>query len=81
MTHRLILCAQERTTVEEAYAGDIIGVFDPGIFNIGDTLCGGKKTFKFDGISIFPAEHFAVILTKNALKRKQFLKGIMYITV
>jgi peptide chain release factor 3 len=68
--------AQERTMLEEAYAGDIIGIFDPGIFNIGDTLCGGKKTFKFEGIPMFPPEHFATVMTKNALKRKQFLKGI-----
>lgn len=72
--------AQERTMVEEAYAGDIIGVFDPGIFYIGDTLCGGKKTFRFDGIPIFPAEHFAVVMTKDAMKRKQFVKGISQIS-
>ena len=72
--------AQERTQVEEAYAGDIIGVFDPGIFNIGDTLCEGKKPFRFDSIPIFPAEHFASVMTKNALKRKQFLKGINQIS-
>ena len=45
--------ARERVTVEEAYAGDIIGVFDPGIFNIGDTLCGGDKVFNFEGIPMF----------------------------
>ncbi len=72
--------SQERTVVEEAYAGDIIGVFDPSIFNIGDTLCGAKKTFKFEGIPIFPAENFAVVMTKNAMKRKQFLKGIEQIS-
>lgn len=72
--------AQERSMVEEAYPGDIIGVFDPGIFNIGDTLCEGKKSFRFEGIPIFPAEHFATVSTKNALKRKQFLKGINQIS-
>ncbi len=35
--------AQDRAIVDEAYAGDIIGLFDPGIFSIGDTLCTGKK--------------------------------------
>ncbi len=68
--------AQDREVVGEAYAGDIIGVFDPGIFSIGDTLCDLKKEFRFEGIPIFPAEHFATVMTKNALKRKQFLKGI-----
>ena len=37
------LMAQDRAIVDEAYAGDIIGLFDPGIFSIGDTLCTGKK--------------------------------------
>ena len=68
--------AQDRTMIEEAYAGDIIGVFDPGIFNIGDTLYTGKKAIRFDSIPIFPAEHFARVFTKDAMKRKQFLKGI-----
>lgn len=67
--------AQDREIVDEAYPGDIIGVFDPGLFNIGDTLCVGRK-FRFEGIPIFPAEHFAHVYTKDATKRKQFLKGI-----
>jgi len=68
--------AQERTIVEEAYAGDIIGVFDPGIFNIGDTLCEGNKQLRFEGIPIFPAEHFARVTPADSMKRKQFVKGI-----
>ncbi|MDD4774746.1 MAG: peptide chain release factor 3 [Eubacteriales bacterium] len=68
--------AQERKVVEEAYAGDIIGVLDPGIFNIGDTLLGGRSRFRFEGIPMFPAEHFMVISAKDPSKRKQFLKGI-----
>ena len=72
--------AQERVSVEEAYAGDIIGVFDPGIFNIGDTLCGGDNIFKFEGIPLFPAEHFADVMAKDSSKRKQFLKGIKQIS-
>jgi peptide chain release factor 3 len=67
--------AQDREIVEEAYAGDIIGVFDPGIFKIGDTLCEGS-TFKFEGIPVFAPEHFARVYTKNSMKRKQFMKGI-----
>ena len=42
------LMAAEREIIEEAYAGDIIGVFDPGIFSIGDTLCAPGKKFQFD---------------------------------
>lgn len=68
--------AQDRVIVEDAYPGDIIGIHDPGIFNIGDTLCQDKSLLKYDGIPMFAPEHFAKIYTKNALKRKQFVKGI-----
>ncbi|HOJ77121.1 MAG TPA: peptide chain release factor 3 [Bacillota bacterium] len=71
--------AQERSIIEEAYAGDIIGVYDPGVFNIGDTLCDINESFRFEGIPIFPPEHFALVTTKDAMKRKQFLKGIAQI--
>lgn len=68
--------AQERMMVEAAYPGDIIGVFDPGVFNIGDTLCGSNLRFKFKGIPVFPAEHFAKVSAMDTMKRKQFIKGI-----
>lgn len=71
--------AQDREIVEEAYAGDIIGVFDPGIFRIGDTLCEGEA-FRFEGIPVFAPEHFARVFAKNSLKRKQFMKGIEQIS-
>ena len=61
---------------EEAYAGDIIGVFDPGIFSIGDTLCAPSKKFKFDPIPTFAPEHFQRIRSIDTMKRKQFLKGV-----
>ena len=52
------LMAAEREIIEEAYAGDIIGVFDPGIFSIGDTLCAPGKKFQFDPIPTFaPDRH------------------------
>ena len=72
--------AQERTVVEEAYAGDIIGVVDTGLLNIGDTLCASKETFRFEGIPMFPAEHFAHVRTPDAMRRKQFLQGINQIS-
>lgn len=68
--------AQERAIVEEAYPGDIIGVFDPGIFKIGDTLCSSSNKIKFEGIPIFPAEFFARVAPVDSMKRKQFVKGI-----
>lgn len=71
--------AQDREVVEEAYAGDIIGVFDPGIFSIGDTLCAGGEKFKFEGIPSFAPEHFARIRPVDTMKRKQFIKGISQI--
>ena len=43
------MMAQDRHVVEEAYAGDIIGVFDPGIFSIGDTVCAPGKKFAYEG--------------------------------
>lgn len=70
------LMAQDRVNIEEAYAGDIIGIFDPGIFRIGDTLIEGKENFIFTDIPTFPAEHFARIYPKDSMKRKQFLKGM-----
>jgi peptide chain release factor 3 len=69
--------AQERTAVEEAYPGDIIGIFDPGIFTIGDTLCTAKNKIQFEDFPIFPPEIFAKVQPKDSLKRKQFEKGIV----
>ena len=70
------LMAQDRKIVEEAYAGDIIGVFDPGIFSIGDTLCTSNEKFEFEGIPTFAPEHFARVRQVDTMKRKQFVKGI-----
>lgn len=70
------MMAQERHIVEEAYAGDIIGVFDPGIFSIGDTLCTSAEKFEFEGIPTFAPEHFARVRQMDTMKRKQFVKGI-----
>ena len=70
------LMAQDRKIVEEAYAGDIIGVFDPGIFSIGDTLCSSNEKFEFEGIPTFAPEHFARVRQVDTMKRKQFIKGV-----
>ena len=69
------MMAQEREIINEAYAGDIIGVFDPGIFSIGDTVCTPGHELRFDGIPTFAPEHFARIRHKDTMKRKQFVKG------
>ena len=69
------LMAAEREIVEEAYAGDVIGVFDPGIFSIGDTITVPGKKFLYSGIPTFAPEHFCRVSAKDSMKRKQFIKG------
>ena len=73
------MMAQERHVVDEAYAGDIIGVFDPGIYSIGDTICMPGKKFRYEGIPTFAPEHFARVRQVDTMKRKQFVKGITQI--
>ena len=69
------MMAAEREIVEEAYAGDIIGVFDPGLFAIGDTITVPGKKFRYSGIPTFEPEHFMRGSRKDTMKRKQFIKG------
>lgn len=73
------MMASDRHVVEEAYAGDIIGVFDPGIFSIGDTVCAPSENFAYEGIPTFAPEHFARVRQMDTMKRKQFVKGITQI--
>ncbi|MCC8141725.1 MAG: peptide chain release factor 3 [Lachnospiraceae bacterium] len=73
------MMAQERKMVETAYAGDIIGIFDPGIYSIGDTLTNAKEKFAFEGIPTFAPEHFSRVTQVDTMKRKQFVKGISQI--
>jgi len=68
--------AQERTLVEEAFPGDIIGLFDPGLFAIGDTLCQPGHEMRFEDFPVFPPEQFARVQAKDTMKRKQFVKGM-----
>ena len=70
------IMAQDRQVISEAYAGDVIGVFDPGIFSIGDTLTAPGLKFEYEGIPTFAPEHFARVVQLNSMKRKQFVKGI-----
>jgi peptide chain release factor 3 len=71
--------AQSRSIVDEAHAGDIIGLFDPGTFRIGDTLVEGQE-FEFDEMPHFSPEHFSAITVKEALKHKSFEKGLHQLT-
>jgi peptide chain release factor 3 len=67
--------AQDRVSVEEGFAGDVIGLFDPGIFRIGDTISEGNAP-AFEGIPRFSPEHFAQVRVKDAMKRKQMKAGL-----
>ncbi len=71
--------AQDRDILEEAYPGDVVGLFDPGIFRIGDTLC-EEGTFEYEKLPQFSPEHFAKIINLDVSKYKQFQKGIKQLT-
>lgn len=73
------IMAQDRKVVDEAYAGDVIGVFDPDLFAIGDTITVQGKKFAYEGIPTFAPEHFCRITQLNTMKRKQFVKGVTQI--
>lgn len=72
--------AQDRQIIDEAWPGDIVGLFDPGIFGIGDTLCDAGHKFDFADFPVFPPEKFARVQAKDTMKRKQFVKGIEQLT-
>ncbi len=67
--------ARERSVVDESYAGDVVGIHDPGNFEIGDTLTGGSR-FAFEGIPSFAPEHFRRLALVDPMRRKQFATGI-----
>lgn len=67
--------AQDRSLVDEAFAGDIVGIHDPGIFKIGDSLSEGES-LHFKGIPVFAPEHFVRVVLKDPLKSKQLSKGL-----
>ncbi len=71
--------AQSRGIIDEAYPGDIIGIFDPGIYQMGDTLTQGE-IFEFEKLPRFSPESFAKVSASNAMKYKQFHKGLSQLT-
>lgn len=73
------IMAQDRKVIDEAYAGDVIGIFDPGIFSIGDTLCQPGAKFEYEGIPTFAPEHFCRLVPLDSMKKKQFMKGVTQI--
>ena len=75
----LTFLAGERENVEQAYAGDIIGLHNHGTIKIGDTFTHGED-FKFSGIPNFAPELFRRIRLKDPLKQKQLLKGLIQLS-
>ncbi|MBB6443633.1 peptide chain release factor 3 [Bacillus benzoevorans] len=68
--------ADDRSTVDEAVSGDIIGLYDPGTYQIGDTLTVGKEQFQYEKLPQFTPELFVRVTAKNVMKQKHFHKGI-----
>lgn len=73
------MVAGERTTLDYAYAGDIIGVINPGMFAIGDTIS-MSGDFNFKPLPQFQPEIFARVYPKDISKRKSFDKGVLQLT-
>ena len=71
-----MLMANHRENVEEAIAGDIIGIYDTGNYQIGDTLSTRKEPLFFEPLPTFPPELFALASPKDTMKAKQFQKGV-----
>jgi peptide chain release factor 3 len=71
----LQLRAQERTVIDEAFAGDIVGLWDPGVLRIGDTIS-ENATIEYDGIPRFSPEHFVRVVLEEPFRRKQLKKGL-----
>jgi peptide chain release factor 3 len=75
LSHPQKLFAQGRESLEEAYPGDVIGLNNPGVFAIGDTIYQGQK-LEYEGIPCFSPELFAYLKNPNPSKFKQFHKGV-----
>jgi peptide chain release factor 3 len=71
--------ASERSLVEEAWPGDIVGLFDPGALRIGDTLYVGDPV-EYDGIPRFAPEYFARVKLRDPLKRKHLSAGLQQLS-
>lgn len=71
--------AQEKSIIEEAYPGDVIGLYDTGNFKIGDTLTEGEKIM-FQGIPSFSPEVFKEVINTDPMRSKQLEKGLQQLT-
>lgn len=75
LANSTLLMGRDREEVIEAYPGDVVGLFDPGVFGIGDTLC-DEGNFNYPGIPSFSPECFARVEVAAVAKRKSLEKGI-----
>jgi peptide chain release factor 3 len=75
LANSTLIQGKDRVEVEEAFAGDVVGLFDPGIFRIGDTLC-DEGGFAYSGIPSFSPECFMRVEVGAVLKRKSLEKGL-----
>jgi peptide chain release factor 3 len=75
LTRAMKLFASDRESVDEAYAGDVVGLANPGSFAIGDSLCEGKEIV-YEPIPAFEPEHFALVRSTDTGAYKSFQKGI-----
>lgn len=76
LTQSIQLMANERNQADTAVAGDVIGIYDTGTYQIGDTLTTAKEPFAFEPLPTFPPELFALVQPKDTMKAKQFHKGV-----
>jgi len=79
LSNATIFMAQNRTNIEEAYPGDIIGIHNYGTIKIGDTFT-QKEPLKFTGIPHFAPEHFCRVRLKDPLRMKHLQKGLIQLS-
>ncbi len=70
-----LVFGRERETIDEAFPGDIVGLVNPGVFRLGDTLCEGQP-LRYEPLPQFPPEHFAILRCPSSDRRKQFERGL-----
>lgn len=74
-----LVFGRDRETVDEAYPGDIVGLVNPGVFRLGDTICEGTP-LSYEPLPQFPPEHFAILRCPSSDRRKQFERGLTQLT-
>jgi peptide chain release factor 3 len=79
LNNAVMFFAQERENVDEAWAGDIVGLYDTGSFALGDTLTVNER-FRFEGIPRFCPEIFCRVLAPDPMKRKHMDKGLLQLS-